>query len=85
MSDGLFESALFCPKCESVYRLKLVRVASKHVTESFLQQCRNEVQMKKIKFGEFEVVVDEDMPEGEIHFVRKGKCVGKIVGTGDKE
>lgn len=38
--NGWLSKALFCPKCESVYQLKLTKVPDKMVNSEFLEQCR---------------------------------------------
>ena len=47
VSNGFLSSVMFCPKCESVYELKLVKVPESKVTEEFLVQSRNEIKNKK--------------------------------------
>lgn len=42
--NGILSSALFCPKCEDVYQLKLVKTHKSKVTEEFLQQCRKKTK-----------------------------------------
>lgn len=42
VSNGLLASALFCPKCEAVYQLKLIRVPKKQISDEYLEQCRRE-------------------------------------------
>lgn len=42
VSNGLFETALYCKKCENVYELKLIKVAKKKISYEFLEQCRAE-------------------------------------------
>ena len=44
VSNGLFENVLFCPKCEIVYELKLIRVPEKKLSKEFLEQCRQETK-----------------------------------------
>lgn len=41
--NSLLSRAMFCPKCENVYMLKLVRVAKKFISAEFLKQARSEV------------------------------------------
>ena len=40
--NGWLSSALFCPKCEAVYEIKLVKVPKEKVTKEYLEQCRKE-------------------------------------------
>lgn len=42
VSDGFISSAWFCPKCENVYTLKLIKVPKKKVNDNFLKQARKE-------------------------------------------
>lgn len=42
VSNGLLSRALFCPKCESVYQLKLVKVPKKKVRPEYLKQARED-------------------------------------------
>lgn len=42
VSNGFLGSAMYCPTCENVYILKLIKAPAKQVTESFLKQCRKE-------------------------------------------
>lgn len=37
--NGFFEKALFCPKCEIVYQIKMIKVPQ--VPEEYLEQCRS--------------------------------------------
>ena len=46
VSDGLLSSALYCPHCEAVYQLKMVKVPDKKVTEEYLEQCRKEMKRR---------------------------------------
>lgn len=46
VSNGLISSAMFCPKCESVYILRLVKLPKNKVTPEFLAQSRQEVGSK---------------------------------------
>lgn len=41
--NGWFSNAMYCPKCEAVYQLKLIKVPSKKITEKYLIQCRDEL------------------------------------------
>lgn len=49
VSNGFLSSALFCPKCEAVYLLRMVKLHKSKVTPEFLEQCREEVAAKKLK------------------------------------
>jgi hypothetical protein len=44
VSNGWFESALFCSKCENVYLLALKKVKKDKLDEKFLTQCRNRIK-----------------------------------------
>ncbi len=47
VSNGLLSTAMYCPKCESVYLLKLVKLAKKKVTSEFLKQCKQEIYLQQ--------------------------------------
>lgn len=47
VSNGLLSAAMFCPKCENVYLLKLVKLPDKKVTKEFLEQCRKKTKTDK--------------------------------------
>jgi hypothetical protein len=42
VSDGLLGIAFYCPKCENVYRLKLVKVSKNKISKEYLKQARAE-------------------------------------------
>jgi len=42
VSNGWFSKAMFCPKCENVYLVKLIKVPQKKIDEDFLKQARIE-------------------------------------------
>jgi len=42
VSNGLLDTVLFCPKCEIVYEVKLVKVPDKKISSRFLDHCRKE-------------------------------------------
>lgn len=44
--NGLMSTAMFCPKCEDVYQLKLIKTPKSKVTSEFLEQCRNKSKNK---------------------------------------
>jgi len=44
VSNGFMSVAMFCPKCENVYTLKLIKTPAKIVDEAFLKQCREETK-----------------------------------------
>ena len=46
VSNGWFSKAGYCPKCENVYVLKLVKVPKRKVSREFLEQCRAEVKRR---------------------------------------
>lgn len=50
ISNGWFSSALFCPHCDSVYVLKMIRVSDGNVTPEFIKQAKEEIQRKRKKF-----------------------------------
>jgi len=49
VSSGLISKAMYCPNCEAVYMLKLVKVRSSKVSKAFLEQCRKEVSSRRKK------------------------------------
>jgi len=49
VSNGLLSKAMYCPKCENVYLLKLVKEPKKKISKEFLNQCREEVTTKAKK------------------------------------
>ena len=56
VSNGLFGVVMFCPKCENVYELKLIKVPKGKVGMAFLEQARREVKE-----------MDIEMPQKEFH------------------
>jgi hypothetical protein len=44
--NGLMSVVLYCPKCEDVYELKLVKLPKSKVSEEFLNQCKDKVKSK---------------------------------------
>ena len=44
VSNGIVGRAMFCPNCETVYELKMVKIPEKKISEEFLEQCRQEAQ-----------------------------------------
>lgn len=44
VSNGFLSSALYCPHCETVYELKMVKVPDSKISPEFLEQCRDEVR-----------------------------------------
>jgi len=44
VSNGLLSSALYCPKCEKIYELKLIKVPGDKISKEYLEQCRKESQ-----------------------------------------
>ena len=47
VSNGWFSSAMFCPKCELVYIVKLIQVPKSKVSKEFLEQARKDAASKK--------------------------------------
>ena len=43
VSNGFLSSAMFCPKCENVYQLKLVKMPIKKVSIEFINQCKKDL------------------------------------------
>ena len=50
VSNGFLSSVWYCKKCENIYALKLIKVASEKIKPAFLEQCRDEIT-KKISDG----------------------------------
>ena len=48
VANGLLSTAMYCPKCENVYRLKLIKVNRKKASKKFLKQCREDYGRDKI-------------------------------------
>jgi len=46
VSNGWFSKAMYCPKCEGVFTIKLVKVPSKKVSKEFIEGCRKQVKKK---------------------------------------
>ncbi len=46
VSNGWFSRAMFCPKCENVYALKLIKISKSKVDEEFLAQAKKEAARK---------------------------------------
>ena len=42
--NGWFSVAMFCPKCESVYALKLVKVPDKRVAAGFIEKTKETIK-----------------------------------------
>ena len=40
--DGFLSAAMFCPKCENIYALRLMKIPN--VRKEFLKQCREAVK-----------------------------------------
>lgn len=47
VSNGWFSAAFFCPQCENVYQLKLIKAEASKVSKAFLMQARTEVERAK--------------------------------------
>lgn len=46
VSNGLLSTALYCPDCENVYTLKLIKVPSKKISAEYIKQCKKEIMEK---------------------------------------
>ena len=44
--NGWFGRALYCPKCQLVYTVKLIQVPRKKVSKEFIEQCKKTVSRK---------------------------------------
>ena len=40
VSNGFFSFVLYCPKCENIYKMKMVKIPKKKISKEFLEQCR---------------------------------------------
>jgi len=47
VKNGRLSQAMYCPKCENVYLLKLIKVPQKKITAEFLEQARTAKLRKK--------------------------------------
>jgi len=47
VSNGFLSSSLYCPKCEAVYALKLIKVPESKLSKKYIEQCRREAAPKK--------------------------------------
>jgi len=47
VSNGFLSTAMYCPKCENIYQLKLVKLPASKITAKFLKLCRVEAAPKK--------------------------------------
>lgn len=52
VDNGWFSIALYCPKCERVYVLKLVKVPVKKVSDEFIIECKKHIIEMKRKSDE---------------------------------
>ena len=46
VSNGFFSIAMYCPKCENVYGLKLIKYPAKYISAVYINQCRKEARQK---------------------------------------
>lgn len=44
--NGFFEKVLFCPKCDIVYRITMIKVPEDKVPEEYLEQCKRYARKK---------------------------------------
>jgi len=49
VDNGWFSKAMYCPRCENVYVLKLVKLSNNRVPDKFLKQCREKVKKQTEK------------------------------------
>ena len=47
VSNGFLSTSMYCPRCENVYQIKLIKVPPSKITEKYLKQCREETAPKK--------------------------------------
>jgi hypothetical protein len=43
VSDGWFSSAMYCGKCNNIYKLKLIKMPKNKINRKFIAQCKKEV------------------------------------------
>ena len=44
MSDGFFSSVWYCPLCDNIYKLKLVKIPDCRITKEFLKHCQDKIK-----------------------------------------
>jgi len=49
VDNGWVSTAYWCPKCNSVYVPKLIKLPKNKVTKEFLKQCRQDTELRKAK------------------------------------
>jgi len=42
VSNGFLSSVMYCPFCEEIYELKLIKIPKKKISKEFLEHCRKE-------------------------------------------
>lgn len=42
VDNGWISTAMFCPHCESIFVLKLVKLPDKKISKNFLNQCKEQ-------------------------------------------
>lgn len=47
IDNGWLSKAMFCPKCNNVYALKLTKVPNKKVSKGFLRQAKIQIEKNK--------------------------------------
>ena len=47
VSNGFLAEAMFCPKCETVYELRMIKVPDKKVSKEYLEQCKKRTQFNE--------------------------------------
>ncbi len=47
VSNGRFSISMFCPKCENIYGLKLVKIPDKKISKEYLEQCRKKLRKRR--------------------------------------
>lgn len=59
VSNGFLSRALFCPNCESVYLIKLVRVQPKKITPQYLENCRKKIEIEQAEHEAAKKVIEK--------------------------
>jgi len=49
--NGFLGIAMYCPECENVYTLKMIKVPANKLNQDFIDQCRDESRTAKIFNG----------------------------------
>ena len=47
VDNGFLSIAMYCPKCENIYTLKLIKVPNKNISKEYIIQCKEQNKRKK--------------------------------------